>query len=282
MKVVNWWSLSIDESCFFLWKLSFDERCLLMKVVQWWKLPINESYNSQRSDILWRFACGDVIYYYVPVVLYRRCHKVSARQQICSSAASIFGQFKHLHGYVAEDGWTWVFIWESICSCGLHITWGFGSSLKIYVAGIFHLKSTKYWQNLFHFMKKCHLYGSISDICISDTKWSTCSSSSSVIPIPEIWKMTNKICNCWAQSRGRLCRATSSVQTGRSAGSFCIPWTQRFKSGELTAKRQDILLASAVISTAASACVQMDSYIHSFLFYDLHDLVCCNQDLGWM
>ena len=227
MKVVYWWSLSIDESCFFdescllmrvvyWWKLSFDERCLLMKVVQWWKLPIDESYNSQRSDILWRFACGDVIYYYVPVVLYRRCHKVSARQQICSSAASIFGQFKHLHGYVAEDGWTWVFIWESICSCGLHITWGFGSSLKIYVAGIFHLKSTKYWQNLFHFMKKCHLYGSISDICISDTKWSTCSSSSSVIPIPEIWKMTNKICNCWAQSRARLCRATSS---GRSAAS---------------------------------------------------------------
>ena len=28
------------------------------------------------------------------------------------------------------------------------------------------------------------------------------------------------------------------------------------------------MLASAVISTAASACVQMDSYIHSFLFYD--------------
>ena len=112
MKVVYWWVFSIDESCILMkfvywwklffydscllmrvvywWKLSFDERCLLMKVVQWWKLPIDESYNSQRSDILWRFACGDVIYYYVPVVLYRRCHKVSARQQICSSAASIF------------------------------------------------------------------------------------------------------------------------------------------------------------------------------------------------
>ena len=65
MKVVYWWKLFFDESCLLMrvvywWKLSFDERCLLMKVVQWWKLPIDESYNSQRSDILWRFACGDV------------------------------------------------------------------------------------------------------------------------------------------------------------------------------------------------------------------------------
>ena len=59
--------LSFGEICLLMkavqwWKLSFDESCLLMKVVQWWKLPIDESYNSQRSDILWRFACGDVFY----------------------------------------------------------------------------------------------------------------------------------------------------------------------------------------------------------------------------
>ena len=58
--------LSIYESCLlmkvvFLWKLSFDGSCLLMKIVYWWKLSIDESFNSQRSDSLWRFACGDVL-----------------------------------------------------------------------------------------------------------------------------------------------------------------------------------------------------------------------------
>ena len=66
MNVVYWWKLFFDESCLLMkvaywWKLSFDECCLLMKVVQCWKLPIDESYNSQRSDILRRFACGDVL-----------------------------------------------------------------------------------------------------------------------------------------------------------------------------------------------------------------------------
>ena len=26
----------------------------------WWLLSSDESYISQRSDVLWRFACGDV------------------------------------------------------------------------------------------------------------------------------------------------------------------------------------------------------------------------------
>ena len=42
-----------------------------MKVIQWWKLPSDESYlvmkvkivkEVKRSDGLWRFACGDVLY----------------------------------------------------------------------------------------------------------------------------------------------------------------------------------------------------------------------------
>ena len=70
IKDVYWWVLSIDESCLlmkvvFWWKLPIDENCLLMKVVYWWKLSSDGScllmkVDSQRSDILWRLACGDV------------------------------------------------------------------------------------------------------------------------------------------------------------------------------------------------------------------------------
>ena len=38
-----------------------------MKVVYWWKLCIDEIYNSQRSDVLWRFACGDVFFWASPL-----------------------------------------------------------------------------------------------------------------------------------------------------------------------------------------------------------------------
>ena len=39
-----------------------DPSCLLMKAVYWWKFSVAESCpNSQRSDSLWRFACGDVL-----------------------------------------------------------------------------------------------------------------------------------------------------------------------------------------------------------------------------
>ena len=30
----------------------------------WWLLSSDESYISQRSDVLWRFACGDVCEYW--------------------------------------------------------------------------------------------------------------------------------------------------------------------------------------------------------------------------
>ena len=30
--------------------------------LRWWLLSSDESYISQRSDVLWRFACGDVLY----------------------------------------------------------------------------------------------------------------------------------------------------------------------------------------------------------------------------
>ena len=70
IKDVYWWVLSLDESCLlmkvvFWWKLPIDENCLLMKVVYWWKLSSDGScllmkVDSQRSDILWRLACGDV------------------------------------------------------------------------------------------------------------------------------------------------------------------------------------------------------------------------------
>ena len=57
MKVILWWKLSSGESY------------LAMKVILWWKLSIDESYlvmkvkivkEVKRSDVLWRFACGDV------------------------------------------------------------------------------------------------------------------------------------------------------------------------------------------------------------------------------
>ena len=32
-----------------------------MKIILWRKLSSDESYNIQRSDDLWRFACGDVL-----------------------------------------------------------------------------------------------------------------------------------------------------------------------------------------------------------------------------
>ena len=67
MKVVYCWKLFIDESCLlkkvvYWWKLSMVESCLLRKVVYWWKFSIDESWTSLRSDSLWRFACGDVLF----------------------------------------------------------------------------------------------------------------------------------------------------------------------------------------------------------------------------
>ena len=37
-----------------------DVGYLVMKFIQLWKLSSDESYNSQISDDLWRFACGNV------------------------------------------------------------------------------------------------------------------------------------------------------------------------------------------------------------------------------
>ena len=96
MKVVYWWKLFFDESCLLMkvvywWKLSFDERCLLMKVVQWWKLPIDESYNSQRSDILWRFACGDVPIKMMPNMI--KYLKITWCLLVCSVAARNVWEF---------------------------------------------------------------------------------------------------------------------------------------------------------------------------------------------
>ena len=39
----------------------------------WWLLSSDESYISQRSDVLWRFACGDVfvsLHFQVKLELY--------------------------------------------------------------------------------------------------------------------------------------------------------------------------------------------------------------------
>ena len=50
-------------------KLSSDKSYLVMKVILWWKFSSDESYlvmkfkivkEVKRSDVLWRFACGDV------------------------------------------------------------------------------------------------------------------------------------------------------------------------------------------------------------------------------
>ena len=40
-----------------------DDGYHVMKVIQSWKLSSDESYNSQRSDDLWRIACGDVFFW---------------------------------------------------------------------------------------------------------------------------------------------------------------------------------------------------------------------------
>ena len=50
MKVVYWWSLFIDESCFF------DESCRLMKVVYWWELSIDESYLLMNVVYWWKLS----------------------------------------------------------------------------------------------------------------------------------------------------------------------------------------------------------------------------------
>ena len=44
-------------------KAKFDDGHLVMKVIQSWKLSKDESYDSQRSDDLWRFAFGDASYW---------------------------------------------------------------------------------------------------------------------------------------------------------------------------------------------------------------------------
>ena len=49
-----------DESWWWWWWLSSHESYLVMKVILRWMLSSDASHNSQRSDDLWRFACGDV------------------------------------------------------------------------------------------------------------------------------------------------------------------------------------------------------------------------------
>ena len=58
MEVILWWELSCDESYLLMkfilwWKLASDENKLVMKV------EIVKEVN--RSDGLWRFACGNVL-----------------------------------------------------------------------------------------------------------------------------------------------------------------------------------------------------------------------------
>ena len=52
-----------DPYIIFIIQAKFDDGYLVMKVIQSWKLSKDESYDSQRSDDLWRFAFGDASYW---------------------------------------------------------------------------------------------------------------------------------------------------------------------------------------------------------------------------
>ena len=65
MKVVYWWRLSIDESCFLMkvvywWELSIDESYLLMNVVYWWKLSSDGSCLLMKVIIVKEVISCDV------------------------------------------------------------------------------------------------------------------------------------------------------------------------------------------------------------------------------
>ena len=67
---VFWDESYLVMNVIYWWKLSSDESYLVMKFILWWKLSSDESYavmkvksvkEVKRSDVLWRFACGDVL-----------------------------------------------------------------------------------------------------------------------------------------------------------------------------------------------------------------------------
>ena len=57
MKMIK---MKVKVSMMMMKEISDDDSYRVMKVILWWKLSSDESHDSEKSDDLWRFACGDV------------------------------------------------------------------------------------------------------------------------------------------------------------------------------------------------------------------------------